>query len=183
MRTEETWGRARREVRSSRREPLRGPAGLVVGSLLPHSLGGWVCSVSDSRHEEHHSLVIRGPHRQLVLLTVMVRMEVRTEDTKLVIALVAYKQKYPLQYKIHRSFPCNLWETGAPQELTGALSYMTGKGAKTTGLGDATATILLVPSWQTQSSMINFISVKQEWTLTLWIWCEGYFFIDISFLL
>lgn len=34
---------------------------------------------------------------------------------------------------------------------------MTGKDAKTTGLGDPTAMILLVPSWQTQSSMISFL--------------------------
>ena len=45
----------------------------------------------------------------------------------------------------------------APKNFTGALSYMTGKDAKTTGLGDPTAMILLVPSWQTQSSMISFL--------------------------
>ena len=45
----------------------------------------------------------------------------------------------------------------APKNFTGALSYMTGKGAKTARLGDPTAMVLLVSSWQTQSSMISFL--------------------------
>lgn len=62
---------------------------------------------------------------------------------------------------------------------------MTGKGAKTTGLGDATATILfLVPSWQTQSSMINFLICETGTRHSPYgFGVKVIFVIDISFLL